>query len=325
VTDETVAVVAKAFRSGEPVALLLGGAAVRERGLRAAARITAETGAKVFGETFPTRLERGAGLPPLDRLAYLAEFATAQLSGTATGARRREPGVLLRLSDKASSLVPTTAVHFLRPGRMTRSARSSGSPKPSAPQTPSRCCETGRPGAPQARSPAAVRARWAHCSRRGLVADSPDRRVVGLETTAARLDTTGSRSPGSDRHGRRRSPPAPYYRPRPAGHQLEADGSACVPVALDPGSRRPRRRPYRFSSPYDPQPGAERVGVEAPGPKALSMLDLTNPNLDFVALAQGMGVDAVRPDDAEALTAALDRALEEPGPHLIEAVFPSGF
>ena len=68
-----------------------------------------------------------------------------------------------------------------------------------------------------------------------------------------------------------------------------------------------------------------RVGVEAPGPKALSMLDLTHPDLDFVALAQGMGVDAVRPADSEALTAALERALAEPGPHLIEAVLPSGF
>ena len=68
-----------------------------------------------------------------------------------------------------------------------------------------------------------------------------------------------------------------------------------------------------------------RVGVEAPGPKAKSMLDLSAPDLDFVALAQGMGVDAVRPADSEALTGALERALREPGPHLIEAVFPSGF
>ena len=68
-----------------------------------------------------------------------------------------------------------------------------------------------------------------------------------------------------------------------------------------------------------------RVGVETPGPKALSMLDLTRPDLDFVALAQGMGVDAVRPADSEAMTAALERALAEPGPHLIEAVLPSGF
>jgi acetolactate synthase-1/2/3 large subunit len=68
-----------------------------------------------------------------------------------------------------------------------------------------------------------------------------------------------------------------------------------------------------------------RVGVEAPGPKALSMLDLTGPDLDFVQLARGMGVPATRPADSEALTEDLERALAEPGPHVIEAVYPSGF
>ena len=68
-----------------------------------------------------------------------------------------------------------------------------------------------------------------------------------------------------------------------------------------------------------------RVGVESPGPVAKSMLDLTRPDLDFVALARGMGVPAERPEDGEALTAALERAIAEPGPHLIEAVIPSGF
>ncbi len=55
------------------------------------------------------------------------------------------------------------------------------------------------------------------------------------------------------------------------------------------------------------------------------MLDLTRPDLDFVHLAQGMGVDAVRPADSEELTVAIERALAEPGPHLIDAVLPSGF
>ena len=62
--------------------ILLGGAALRRPGLEAASRIAAATGARLLGETFPARLERGAGLPGLERLAYLAEFAQAQLAGT---------------------------------------------------------------------------------------------------------------------------------------------------------------------------------------------------------------------------------------------------
>ena len=53
------------------------------------------------------------------------------------------------------------------------------------------------------------------------------------------------------------------------------------------------------------------------------MLDLSNPDLDFVALARGMGVDATRPETAEELTTALQRALAEPGPHLIDVPLPS--
>jgi acetolactate synthase-1/2/3 large subunit len=66
-----------------------------------------------------------------------------------------------------------------------------------------------------------------------------------------------------------------------------------------------------------------RVGAGAGGPRAQSLLDLSNPNLDFVALAQGMGVDATRPASAEELTAALERSFEEPGPHLIDVMLPS--
>jgi acetolactate synthase-1/2/3 large subunit len=61
-----------------------------------------------------------------------------------------------------------------------------------------------------------------------------------------------------------------------------------------------------------------RVGAGAAGPKAAGLLDLSSPELDFVALAHGMGVPAEAPSTAEELTAALARALTEPGPHLIQ-------
>ena len=69
------------LRSGEPTVLMIGGDATRERGLTAAARIAAVTGARLLCETFPTRLERGAGIPAIDRLGYFAEAAAAQLDG----------------------------------------------------------------------------------------------------------------------------------------------------------------------------------------------------------------------------------------------------
>ena len=63
-----------------------------------------------------------------------------------------------------------------------------------------------------------------------------------------------------------------------------------------------------------------RVGAHNPGPKAMSMLDLSNPDIDWVAMANAMGVEAERVDEATAFHEALARAIATPGPHLIEAV-----
>ena len=63
-----------------------------------------------------------------------------------------------------------------------------------------------------------------------------------------------------------------------------------------------------------------RVG--AAGARAKEMFDLSTPALDFVALANGMGVPASRATTAEEFTIALDKALNEPGPTLIEALIP---
>ena len=65
---------------------------------------------------------------------------------------------------------------------------------------------------------------------------------------------------------------------------------------------------------------AELTAVGAnPGRSALDMLNLDRPDLDFVALARGMGVPGHRVEDAAALRDAIADAMAEPGPYLIEA------
>jgi acetolactate synthase-1/2/3 large subunit len=64
-----------------------------------------------------------------------------------------------------------------------------------------------------------------------------------------------------------------------------------------------------------------RVGAE-PGPKAKEMLDLHRPDIDFVALASGLGVAATRAETAEEFAEQLERSFAEPGPTLIEALVP---
>ena len=96
-----------------------GGSALRERGLVAAARVAGATGAKLLAETFPARLERGAGLPAVDRLGYLAEFAAMQLDGLAhlVLVDAKSPVSFFAYPGKASDLVPDGCqVHVLAAG-----------------------------------------------------------------------------------------------------------------------------------------------------------------------------------------------------------------
>ena len=120
VPGDTVDEVAKALRSGERAALLLGGSALRLAALHAASRAANATGAALLGETFPANLERGAGVPAVDRLAYLAEMAQAQLDGVRhlVLVEAASPVSFFAYPGKASDLVPPgCTVHILaRPG-----------------------------------------------------------------------------------------------------------------------------------------------------------------------------------------------------------------
>ena len=62
-----------------------------------------------------------------------------------------------------------------------------------------------------------------------------------------------------------------------------------------------------------------RVGATE-GPKALDLLDLSRPDIDFVGLSTSLGVPAERATTAEEFTAALERALADDGPRLVEAI-----
>ena len=65
-----------------------------------------------------------------------------------------------------------------------------------------------------------------------------------------------------------------------------------------------------------------RVGARTDG-NAADLFDLSRPPLDFVSLARGMGVDGTRAETADELVRALEQALSEPGPHLIDAILPA--
>jgi len=78
-SSESVERAAAMLRSGLRTAILLTGSALHGRGLRTAGCIAAGTTAKLFAPYPFTRMERGVGSPPVERIQYVLEQAVEQL------------------------------------------------------------------------------------------------------------------------------------------------------------------------------------------------------------------------------------------------------
>lgn len=332
VPAEVVDAAAKALRGGEPCALLVGGGAMRRRGLDAAGRIAHATGAKLLCETFPARHERGAGIPDPEKLAYLAELAAAQLAGIRhlVLAGARAPVSFFAYPGKPSDLVPAgCAVHLLAgPGHDVPDALGALADAVGAPQHLRSSDEPQRPPAPSG-------ALTSETLAAAVGNTLPDGAIVVDESI-----TNGLSVPGATAHGPRHDwlalaggaigqglPVATGAAVAAPGRKvlcLEADGSAMYTLqslwtqareGLDVTTVVLANRAYAIL-----QMELSRVGASGDGERSAGMLDLSRPDLDFVSLARGMGVPATRATTAEELTDQLGRALTGDGPSLIEAV-----
>lgn len=327
--DELAAI----LRSGEPAVLLLGGAALREGGLRAASRVAHATQAKLLCETFPTRLQRGAGVPPIERLPYLAEFATAQLEGARhlVLVDASAPVSFFAYPDKDSYLVPDgCVVHTLATGAdeivstLEALADAVDAPRDVHVQ------EFGRPDSPTGplNGDTVAQAMGALLPEDAIVSDEGNTGGLwaAMHTAGAPRHDWLTLTGGAIGQGLPVATGAAVACPGRKVVCLQADGSALYTIQalwtqarenLDVTTILLNNGSYAVLNME-----LNRVGADPPGPVARSMLDLSNPDLDFVSIAKGFGVDAIRADSAEAFTVALERALAEPGPSLVEAMIP---
>jgi acetolactate synthase-1/2/3 large subunit len=111
VDGEAVETAARAVRAARQPAILLGGGACGEQGLRAAARLKA-AGVRVLIDTFVARLPRGAGRFAPDRMQYFGEMAVKDLAGTdlLLLAETKTPVAFFAYPDKPSVLLPEGCV-----------------------------------------------------------------------------------------------------------------------------------------------------------------------------------------------------------------------
>jgi acetolactate synthase-1/2/3 large subunit len=331
VPDEVTRSAAKALRAGQPCVILLGGAGMRQPALQAASRIAAATGARLIGETFPARHERGAGLPAVERLAYLAEFAAEQLAGTRRLilAGARSPVSFFAYPGKPGSLVPGGCeVHVLA---------ESGDDVAGALASLADLVAGGiAPAAQPAVRPALPSGDLTPQTAAAVIgALLPEGAIVSDEavTSGLFLPTATAGAPAHDwltltggaiGQGLPLATGAAIACPQRPVIALEADGSAMYTIpalwthareGLDITTVIFSNRSYAILAME-----LSRVGAAAAGEAARGLLDLSRPPLDFTALAAGMGVPASRAATAGEFAAQLGMALAEPGPHLIEAL-----
>ncbi len=326
-----------ALVSGESTAILIGGDATHGPALIAAARLAEEFGARLLCETFPTRLERGAGIPAAERIAYFGEAAAAQLDGIRhlILAGAAAPVTFFGYPGKPSDLVPEgCTVHTL--------AGRSGAADALIALADRRAAEVVAPVAGASRPEMPSGALTVQTSAAVIGALLPERAIVVDESNTSGFllaDATAGAPPhdwltltgGAIGYGLPAAIGAALAQPDRPVLCLESDGSAIYTISALWTHARERldittviyaNRAYDILRIELQRVGAQSA-EQAPGPKAESLLDLTNPTMDFVRMAEGMGVPARRAATAEEFTDALRWAFSEPGPHLIEAVMPS--
>ena len=331
----TIEAAVASLRAAERPILLVGGRAARDAALRLAGSVAASTGAELMVETFPAISTRGAGTPIVSRLSYLAEFAAMQLEGC----------------DLLVTLDAQTPVSFFAYPGMDSKLVASGTnvvalagPEHDATATLQAMVDLLGDTDPAPRNEAApvadptgalngasfAQAIAATLTEGTVVVDESNTGGIHLASATAGVPAHDwlSLTGGAIGYGLPAAVGAAIGRPDSKILCLESDGSAMYTISalwtmareqLDVTTVILSNRSYAILNLE-----LARVGATVEGSAAASMLDLSSPELDFVALARGMGVPGVRVETAEELTTALRASLATPGPSLIEAMLPPG-
>jgi acetolactate synthase-1/2/3 large subunit len=322
---------AQSLRNGKRTAILMRGAVLRGRGLEAAGRIAAHTGARLLCDTFAPRIERGAGRVAVERIPYFAEQIVEFLKTTEqlilVGAK--PPVAFFAYPDKPSWPAPADCrIEYLSHAHEDGIAALEALAEAVGATAPAVHTPHAPPSVPNGRlssgSAGAIIAHFlpehAILSDEAATCSIP----VAIHTMKAAPHDHLALTGGSIGQGVPLGTGAAVACPDRKIVCLQGDGGAMYTLQALWTQARERldvttvifaNRAYSILNVE-----MMRVGAENPGPKALSMFDLRNPELNWVSLAHGMGVEASRAETAEEFAAQFSAAMRERGPRLIEVM-----
>lgn len=306
--------------------LFLGGDALRAEALRLAHRIRQLTGCRVLTQTFTARIDRGRGIPAFPAVPYFPEAAAAGLADTSAlvSIGAPEPVANFAFPGVPGRLVPESAERFdLTQGdpvaMLEAIVEHLGAPDAAVPEAERAAFSPSDPVT--ARSIGAIVA--ANLEEGSVVVDEGATSSFGYVRTAAAaephmaLGLTG----GAIGIGLPLAVGAAMATDRRV-MALQADGSGMytnqalwtlaregldVTVILLANDR------YAIL-----QTEMQRAGVDELGAVSRSLTELTDPSIDFVALAAAMGVPGARCATNDDAAQAIAKSMAEPGPFLIQ-------
>ncbi|MGA9542290.1 MAG: acetolactate synthase large subunit [Candidatus Sulfotelmatobacter sp.] len=326
----TIERAAAMLRTGLRTAILMAGNALYGRGLATAGRIAAATGARLLAPYPLTRLQRGAGIPRVDRVQYVLEQGIEQFKEfrqlILVGAH--PPVAYFAYPGKGSEFTsPDCEIHTLaKPGEDYVGALDALAETLSARPGEIRGGKVERPPMPSG-----------EITLRGLAAVvgallPEDAIVIDESMTSGRGMMAATKGvPPHDWLGNTggsigiASPLAVGAAVACSGRKvlcLSADGSGMYTLqALWTMARESlnvttvvfANRDYAVL-----KREFSYLGVGNPGARALNMFEIGRPDLDWVQLAKGMGVPGTRVNSLDAFGKALRAGLDGEGPTLIE-------
>jgi acetolactate synthase-1/2/3 large subunit len=327
------------LKSGDKCMLMIGGREVdSQRGLMLS-RIGKAAGVRVCTEVFPGRVARGAGTAVIDRLPYLAELAIDHLKDIEhlilLGAPA--PVSFFAYPNVPSAIAPPNCEQFVLAGpnddidQALEDLLERLDAVDAAPDVhPLTIPDLGAGPLDVGKVALAV----AHyLPENAIVVDESITSGFALFPTTATaqphdwLNLTG----GSIGWGLPASVGAAVACPERKVICLEGDGSAMYTIQslwtmarehLDVTVVIFNNTKYSVLEMEFARTGA-RGGK--PGPNAASVLDIGRPDMDFVAIATGMGVEATRATTAEEFNEQFAAAIKAKGPRLIDAIVPTMF
>jgi acetolactate synthase I/II/III large subunit len=332
VSAEAVEQAARRLANGRRSALLLRGAALHGAGLEAAGRIQAKCGVRLLCDTFAPHSEPGAGRVPVERIPYFGEQIVAFLQGVEqlvlVGSKPpvsffAYPGKPSWCGPESCEISHLALPHEDAPAALQALADALGAPARSPIRIPLLL-----PGLPSGALDATGAAQViAHLTpENAIFAEEAATSGLPLLTHLARarphthLPLTG----GSIGQGLPLAVGAALAAPHRKVVCPHGDGGAAYTVQalwtmarekLDVTTVIYANRSYAILNIE-----LQRVGASGAGARALSMLDLHDPEMNWAQIASGFGIESSRATTCEEFAAQYASAMQQRGPRLIEAL-----